>query len=148
MEKFASWPWCSMEMCSILLPCEKAEDTSAEVMLPPLLSSSCWQWHPQSSRNLLPLTPNVASGLSCLAQEQQESLSSTLAVRAGSGWAAGGKAAVFALGWQRAVCLLACSTGTSVAGEAQLARQRFSVIVLLSWALIHKSPLALQGRHP
>lgn len=121
-----------MKMWSLLLLCERAEDTSAEEMLQTLLSSSCWQWHPQSSRNLLPLTPTAASGLSCLAQEQQECLSSTLAVRAGSGWAAGGKAAVFALGWQRAVCLLACSTGTSVAGEAQLARQRLGVIVSCS----------------
>lgn len=138
----------------LLLLCARAEDPSDGVMRQTLPSSSCWQcpgiprgagtcshshqlWH-----------QGAIAGIS-LAHDQWEFLKSTLAVRAGLGWAFRGKEAVFSSGWQRAVCLLACSTGTSVPGEAQLARAEVRCdCVLLSWVLIHKSPYTLQGRHP
>lgn len=137
LEKFAPCRWCSMKMCSLLLLlCASAEGTRAEVMLQTPLSSSCWQ---------CPGTPRAAEICShspqlqhqgsvawiSPTQDQQEFLKSTSAVRAGCGWAVRGKGAVFSLGWQRAVCLLACSTGISETGEAQLTRQRHGVV--MSW---------------
>lgn len=124
-----------MKTCSLLLLCARTGGPRAGVMLQTLPR------HPQSSRNSLPLLPAVPSAHKCWDQPGPGPAGVSEIHPGCQGWAFRGKGAVFSSGWQRALCLLACSTGTSGAGQAQLARQRHRVTVSCS-------PGLSQDRHP
>lgn len=108
--------------------------------------------HPQSSRNLLLLIPTAASGLSCWDQPGTGSGGVSEIHPGCQGW--------LWLGSQRegSSVFLGLAEGSvsphmlhghlcGRGGTAGMAEARCDH-VLLSWALIHKSPYALQHRHP